>query len=305
MSRDNKSTEEAAPNPVLVGALWMIGTVICLATIAIAARELAPSMSIFEMVFFRALISFCMLLPFVLYLYKGLRLTRHISGHIARNGSHYIAQLAWFYGITLLPLAKVFAIEFTTPIWTLVLASIMLGERITRWKLIALILGMLGVLVVLRPGLVPVNSASIAVLCGAFFFAMSHIFTRKLTSKESPLQILFYMSVVQVPLALPLAIYTWVTPEASAWLWLGLLAILSISAHYCLSRALTIADASLMIPMDFLRLPFIVVIGYFFYQESLDWFVLLGAFIISTGNFFSVRHEHRRHEADSNEKPEH
>ena len=295
MSREDQEQASKGKSPVLSGSLWMIGTVLSLSSIAIAARELSPAVSTYEMVFFRALFSMMILLPFVSRQQKSIPTTRHPGKHLVRNISHYIAQLAWFYGITLLPLAKVFAIEFTTPIWTLLLASIMLGERITTWKLVALVLGLLGVLIVLRPGLVPINSASIAVLCCAFFFALSHIFTSKLTVEESPLQILFFMALVQIPLALPLAVYTWVTPMGVAWLWLLLLALLSLSAHYCLSRALTIADASLMIPLDFLRLPFIMIVAFLFYQEALDLFVLLGALVIFTGNFLNVRHEHKSH----------
>ena len=295
MSRE--VTEQGLKNksPVLSGAMWMIGTVLSLSSIAIAARELSPSISTYEMVFFRALFSMLLLLPFVIKSEKSFPVTRQAGKHVIRNVSHYIAQLLWFYGITLLPLAKVFAIEFTTPIWTLLLASLMLGEKITRWKMIALCLGLLGVLIVLRPGLVPINSASIAVLACAFFFALSHIYTSKLTIEESPLQILFFMSLVQIPLALPLAVYSWVTPEGGAWLFLLLLAFLSLSAHYCLSRALAIADASLMIPLDFLRLPFIMFVAYLIYQEALDLFVLLGALIIFAGNFLNVRHEHKSH----------
>jgi len=263
----------SARSPVISGSLWMFGMVLSLSAIAIGGRELASVMTPFEMVFFRALLSMLVLVPFVLRHHGGFPSTNRLPLHIIRNFAHYCGQSAWFYGITLLPLAKVFAIEFSTPIWTLLLAAVFIGEKITRWRLLALVLGLTGVLIVLRPGFVPINFASIVVLCSAFFFSMSHIYTRRITQHETPLHVLFYMSLVQVPLAVIPALYGWVWPAGTAWLWLMLLAACSISAHYCLSRALTIADASIMIPVDFLRLPLIVLVGYLFYQEPLDWFV--------------------------------
>ena len=275
-----------------VAALWMLGTVFSLSSIAISVRELGDDMSPFEMVFFRSLIGLIILTPIVLYQQKRLPRTTQLTDHIIRNVTHYLGQSAWFYGITIIALAKVFAIEFTTPVWTLVLATFLLGEKMTRWRIIAIVFGLVGVLIVLRPGLIPIHFASIVVLVGSFGFAMSHIYTRKLAQIESPTVILFYMSAIQVPLALLPALNNWVMPVGMAWTWIFVIGIASITAHYCLSRALTIADASIIIPLDFLRLPLIVLVGYLFYQEALDWYVLLGASIIFIGNTLNLRKEY-------------
>lgn len=282
-------------SPVLTAALWMLGTVLSLSSIAIGARELSAGMSPFQMVFFRSVFGLLVLTPVVLYQHGRIPRTAQLPAHVIRNLAHYCGQAAWFYGISYLALAKVFAIEFTTPMWTMVLAALLLGEKISRWRLLALVLGFLGVAIVLRPGFIPIQFASIVVLCSAFFFALSHIYTRKLAQLESPTLILFYMSAVQCPLALLVALSDWVSPAGIAWAWLTVIGVASISAHYCLSRALAIADASVIIPIDFLRLPLIVAVGYLFYQEALDWYVLAGAAIIFTGNFLNVRREHRLH----------
>lgn len=287
-----KNGNSSPGSPIVTGSLWMLGTVLSLSSIAIGARQLAPQMTHYEMVFFRALFSMLALLPFIGLRVGALPRTRQLPFHLVRNLAHYCAQTAWFYGITLLPLATVFAIEFSTPIWSLLLAVLLLGEKFTRRRIMVLVLGLLGVLIILRPGLVPFNLASLAVLFSAFFFATSHIYTSKLTVANTPLTILFYMSLIQVPVSLVPALLDWSTPEGVAWFWLTLLAAASLTAHYCLSRALAIADAGLMIPIDYLRLPLIILVGYLFYQEALDWFVLLGAAIIVTGNFLNIRHEH-------------
>jgi len=282
-------------NPIPIAALWMLGTVFSLSTIAIGARELGEVMSPFVMIFFRSLIGVMILTPLIIYQQKRIPATTQFTSHIIRNVTHYIGQSSWFYGITIISLAKVFAIEFTTPIWTMILATFLLGEKMTRWRVISIVLGLIGVLIVLRPGIIEIDFAAIVVLIGSLGFALSHIYTRKLTQYESPTAILFYMNAIQLPIALSPALYYWTTPEGAHWLWLLLMASTSVTAHYCLSRALKIADASIIIPLDFLRLPLIVLIGYLFYQEILDWYVLFGASIIFMGNTLNLRKEYHSH----------
>ena len=273
--------------------------VVSLSTIAVSARELSAQISPFEMIFFRCVFGLMVLTPLVLYQHGRIPISRNLGNHLIRNISHYCGQAAWFIGIGYLALGKVFALEFTTPMWTLLLAYLILGEKITRWRALSLGLGLIGMLLILRPGLVPIHFASFVVVASAFCFALSHIFTRKLAQLESPTLILFHMSLLQFVIALLPALLNWTTPQGIAWLWLGLMGIASITAHYSLSRALALADASIMIPIDFLRLPMIILVGYIFYGESLDMFVVVGATIIFTGNFLNVRKEHRQHQLDS------
>ena len=286
-------------SPVLIAALWMLGMVASLSTIAIAARELSSQISPFEMIFFRCVFGLSVLTPLVLYQHGRIPLSSRMWNHVIRNISHYCGQAAWFIGIGYLALGKVFALEFTTPMWTLLLAYLILGEKITRWRALSLALGLIGMLLVLRPGMVPIHFASFVVIASAFCFALSHIFTRKLAQVETPTLILFHMSLIQIVISAVPALLNWTNPEGIAWLWLGLMGVASITAHYSLSRALALADASIMIPIDFLRLPMIILVGYIFYAESLDLFVVLGATIIFTGNFLNVRQEHQQHQRDA------
>lgn len=282
-------------SPALRGSMWMLGAVFSLSAIAVGVRELAPHMTPFEMVFFRAVFSMLILVPFVVRVHRGLPKTEQLAGHFMRNVAHYCGQVSWYFGLTTLPLAKVFAIEFSTPIWVLPLAAILLAERITRLRMLAVALGIIGVLIILRPGIIPLEFAAFVVLGGALFFAISHVLTGKLARHDSPLHIVFYMSLFQVPVSLVPALQGWVSPSGWSWAWLLFIAVMSITAHYSLSRALTIADASVVIPMDYLRLPLIVLVGYLIYQEGVDWFVLLGATVIFAGNILNLRHEHRSH----------
>jgi len=282
-------------NPVLNASAWMLGAILSLSAIAISVRELAFHIDTFEMLFFRSLIGLIIVWPFIIIQGRKKIISHHPVAHIIRNITHFAGQYAWYYAIAFIPLAEVFAIEFTTPMWTMLLAALLLAEKITTSRLLALVLGFIGVMVVLRPGIVVIQFASIVMLGGAFCFAITHIYTRKLAQAESPLSILFYMNLIQLPMGLIPTIQLWVSPDALMWFWLTVMGVMAMTAHYCLTRALAVADASLVVPLDFLRLPLIALVGYSFYQESLDWYVLLGATMIFSGNFISVRKEYHMH----------
>jgi drug/metabolite transporter (DMT)-like permease len=224
--------------------------------------------------------------------FAQLRVT-HFKLHVTRNLIHFCGQLGWFYAIGLIPLATVFAIEFTTPLWTAVFAAIFLREQLTAVRITAVVLGITGILVILRPGLATVEPAALAMLVGALAFGLTHIVTKKLSSRDSALCILFWMSFMQFVLALGPALAHWAPLAAAQWPWVVLLGITGISAHFCMVNALACADATVVVPMDFLRLPLVGFLGYFFYGETIDGWLVLGALLILGGNATSLWRENR------------
>jgi drug/metabolite transporter (DMT)-like permease len=156
-------------------------------------------------------------------------------------------------------------------------------------------------LIILRPGLAVINSAALAVLGGAVCYALAHALTRKLAQVDSPLVIIFYMTIIQLPLGLLPALKSWVTPSFTMWPWVFVVGITGLSGHYCLARALALADATVVVPLDFLRLPLIALVGFAFYGEMLNWFVLIGALVMLVGNFVNIRAE----KLDQIDKPVH
>ena len=175
------------------------------------------------------------------------------------------------------------------PIWTAILATILLGERMNRLRALAVALGFVGVLVILRPGVASVSPAALAVLGSALCYAFSHVFTKRLSGTDAPLTILFYMTVIQLPLGFIPALAGWVWPSAGSWPWVGVVAVTALSAHYCMTRALRLADATVVVPMDFLRLPLIAIVGFLFYGETLEIWVLVGAVIVSAGIWLNLK----------------
>lgn len=281
-------------HPVVRATLWMSGALFSFMTMAIGARELAGALSTFEILFFRSLIG---LIAVSLVLSRrgwGQIATGKFGIHVVRNVAHFGGQYGWFYGIALIPLAEVFAIEFTVPVWTAILAALLLGERITRPRVVAIVLGIAGIWLILRPGLAVVHPAAIAVLLSAVGYALSHTLTKKLAGSDTPLAILFYMTAIQLPLGLIPALPHWITPPATAWPWLIAVGLAALSAHYCMARALRLADATVVVPMDFLRLPLAAVVGFLFYSEKIEWWVFAGALLILAGSLTNIRAERRR-----------
>ena len=272
----------------------MVGTLVSFMTMAIGGRELSDELSTFQILFFRSVIGL-LVISFLLHR-RGWQQVRTpaISIHFIRNLAHYCGQFGWFYGLAFIPLAEVFAIEFTVPVWTALLAVFFLGERLTVPRMIAIGLGIVGMLIILRPGLEVMKPAALAVLGGAICYAISHIKTKKLAHIDTPLCILFYMTVIQLPLGLIPALYDWKTPSVDAWPWILMVGLTAMSAHYCLTRAMKLIDATVVVSMDFLRLPLIAAVGFLFYGEPLEWAVLIGALVMLIGNYISNRAEKRR-----------
>jgi drug/metabolite transporter (DMT)-like permease len=284
----------ASAHRALRGALWMGGAVGSFSIMAIAVRELLDTMGSFEVLFMRSLVSFIMLLVVLPRFGIAALATRRAGLHVVRNLAHFGGQLAWVIAIGALPLAMVFAIEFTMPVWTAVLAVSLLGERLTPGRIVMLALGLVGVLIILRPDVGAVHPAALIMLAGSLGYATTMVTTKKLAATESPLAILFYMSVVQIPLALIPAVPSWVTPALADLPWIIALGSASLAAHYCMTRAFMLADATVVTPIDFLRLPLIAVVGALFYGEPIQIATILGAVIIFGGTYYSIRREGRR-----------
>jgi drug/metabolite transporter (DMT)-like permease len=275
----------------LRGALWMGGALLSFSLMAVAVRELLRTMGSFEILFLRSLVSFVLVLAVLPRFGLGALRTRHFGLHIVRNLLHFGGQYAWVYAIAMLPLATVFAIEFTMPVWAALLAMLILGERLNQGRIVMLVLGLAGILIILRPGFGMVQPAALVMLAGSFAYASVMIATKRLSENDSALAILFYMSAIQLPLAFVPALPGWVAPALTDLPWVLAVGGAGLSAHYCMTRAVRIADAMVVVPVDFLRLPLIAVVGMLFYGEPLELSIMLGAAVIFAGTYYSIRRE--------------
>jgi drug/metabolite transporter (DMT)-like permease len=280
-------------NDRLRGVLWMGGAVLAFSAMAVAARELLAHMGPFQVLLIRSVVMLGIVLLVVAQAERPAIGTRRLPLHLARNLVHFAGQYCWVFAIGALPLATVFAIEFTMPVWTAVLAALLLKERLTRPRLVMLALGLLGVLVILRPGFALFQPAALVALAAAFFYAGNMIATKRLSASDSPLAVLFWMSLIQTPLALACALPQWRAPLPSDLPWMLVIGAGSYAAHYCMTRAFRLAEATVVVPIDFTRLPLIAVVGALFYREPFDAWILAGAAVIFAGTYASLRREAR------------
>lgn len=279
----------ASATPVLRAAFWMGGAMCCFMAMAISGRELSTELSTFQVLFFRSLVG--LVIMAILLQRSGWTpfRTRAMGTHVLRNVVHFAGQYGWFYGIGLIPLTEVFALEFTMPIWTALLAPFVLGERMSATRALVVVIGFTGALIVLRPGFAIAHPAALAVLASALAYALAHMMTKRLSGVDSPLAILFYMTVMQLPMGLVMSWSNWVWPTAIAWPWIVVVGVAALAAHYCMTRAFQLADATVVMPMDFLRLPLIATVGFVFYGETVDVWVLVGALVLCAGAWLNLR----------------
>ena len=278
-------------NDTLKGVLWMLGTITSFSVMAVAGREVLDVHDTFEIMAFRSILGVLIIVTIVAVTRRWQELrTQQFGTHFVRNAGHFIGQNLWFYALSLITLSQVFALEFTTPLWVILLGPLLLGERFTPIALICAALGFAGILVVTRPGLIEMNSGTYAAMSSAIFFAISVILTKRLTSTESVLCILFYLTTIQLVFGLIAAGYDGDVTLPRGWdiFWLTLIGLAGLLAHFCYTMALSLAPAAVVAPIDFARLPTIAIIGWLLYAENLDVWIFVGALLIFTGNYVNI-----------------
>lgn len=274
----------------LAAAGWVVGAILSFTLMAIGGRELAAELNTFEVLAYRSALG----LPVVAALLLGFEgwrgaATRRVGLHALRNTVHFAAQNLWFFGVAAIPLAQLVSIEFTNPIWVALLAPMLLGERLTAAKLAGAGLGFLGVLVIARPGAAPIEAGHLAALGAAIGFALTNIMTKRLTREDSALCVLFWMTFSQMAMGFAVAASMGLTVfSAAMWPWVALVGLTGVTAHFCLTRALFLAPASIVGPMEFFRLPVVAAAGMVLYGEPLEWALLLGAGLIFAGNALNI-----------------
>jgi drug/metabolite transporter (DMT)-like permease len=271
-------------------ALWMAGWLALTLIVAVAGREAMHELNVFQLMEVLSILGFFMLYPLI-RINGGFSVvkTARVHRHIARNLIHYSAQLGWFFALTLIPIGQVVAIEFTMPIWTAILAASFLGERMTVWKVAAIVLGLVGVIVIVRPATGEVNPGQLIALAAAVGFGISIAMVKSLTRTEQTLAIIFWMLVVQSAAGFFPSLDVWKWPPTYVWGWAVVIAFCGTFSHYCMARAMLHADATVVLPMDFLRVPLTATAGWLIYAERLDLFTLLGAGLILAGNLLNLK----------------
>ena len=271
-------------------AAWMSGWLTAMVVMVVAGREATQSLHVFQIMEMRSLLGLVLLYPLIHASggFAALR-TGRAGLHVARNTFHYAAQFGWFLALTMIPIAQVVAIEFTMPIWTALLAVSFLGERLNAARIVAIVLGLIGVATIVRPDTGHLDPGQLVALAAAVGFAISVIMVKSLTRSESAVAIIFWMLVVQSAIGLVPAAIVWRPPTPAVLPWILVIAVCGTYSHYCMTRALQHAEATTIVPMDFLRVPLSALAGWLVYAEAVDLWTVLGAALILGGNALNLR----------------
>ncbi len=284
-------------SPTARGALFMVCATACWAAMMVLVRMLTGDYSAFEILFFRNLVALMLLGPIIAHAGIGVLRTRRPGLHVLRAALSYLGMLGLFYGIARLAVADVVALSFTQPLFIVVLAALILKEGVglARWR--ATLLGFIGVLIIVRPGFAEIGLATVVVIVSALLYGGSNVCIKALMRTDTPFQAVVYVNLLMLPMSLIPTVFFWTTP---GWTDLALMAgvgVTGTAAVYMLTRAYAAADASAVVPYDFLRLPFTATAAYVMFNETVDVWTLAGAAVIFGSSYALVRIESRRQPA--------
>jgi len=277
--------------------VWMIGAMFSFSLMAVSGRELATNLNTFEIMLFRSIIGFLIVLAIGYFAKTLAEIKRDRLGlHLFRNLAHFSGQNLWFLAVASIPFSQLFALEFSTPVWVALLAPLFLGEVLTKQRVLAVILGFAGVLIVARPDINQFDFAIVAAVACAICFAGSMMATKSLTSDQSITCILFWLTLMQLAMGLVATVFTGTItfPEGINIFWIVIVGIGGLTAHFCITNALALAPAIVVIPLDFMRLPLISVIGFLAYGETFELPILVGAGVIFIAILLNLKAEKQR-----------
>ena len=279
-------------NKSLKGSLWMVGGVFSLTLMAISGKEISLEIDTFEILFFRSVIG--ILIVLVVFATKGLFHEinfKQIGTHLKRNIAHFTGQNLWLYALGSITLAEVTSLEFTMPIWIVIFSFFMLNENLNKLRIISIFIGFIGVLIIIRPNIEIINLGVVGAGFSAVAFALTNIYTRKLTKTESTLTIIFFLTSIQLIFGFATSFIDGKLdlPSSETIPWIVVLGIGGLVAHYCITTALTYAAPSVVAPIDLFRLPLVVLIGIIFYSESGDVYIYVGSLLIVLANWLNIK----------------
>ncbi|GGB55381.1 membrane protein [Tistrella bauzanensis] len=278
---------------LIVGGLWMTAASGLLALLAALIRMASDHVHPLEIVFFRNLFGVVLMMPMLGRLPMPYDFRRRWPLFGARGLTSFAAMATWFFAVSTIALADAVALNFTLPLFATLLAVLVLGEVVRGRRWTALGVGFLGTVIVLRPGFTEVSAGTIAALASAGFMAASAVSIRKMSAHDGPAVITFWSNIVMTPISLVPALFVWTWPGWQGWLWLLGVGAVAIAAQICLSRAYGAAPTSAVMPFDFTRLPFAVLIGLVWFGEVPDPWTLVGAAVIIGSAIYITRREAR------------
>ncbi len=271
------------------GVLWMTAAALGFSVAIGFVRHLSDTYTTFEIAFFRQVLGIVVTSFWVWRVGSGVLKTRLIHFHFVRAMLGYGGLVAGYYAVTLISIADAQALQFTLPFFTIIFAAWALKETIRAHRWAATIIGFAGALIIIRPGFAEINAGMLVALAAAALFAGADVTIRFLSGRDSIGAIIFYGFVIQLPVGLAASIPGWVTPSLAELPLIIVFAAIAVAAQWCLTRSLAVAEASLVSPVLYVRLPFAALIGFVFFDQVTDAWTWIGAAIMFASTFYSTR----------------
>ena len=273
--------------------VWMCGAAACYAALYATLRQLTAGYSPLELIFLRSAFCTLFMLPWLARAGLDVLRTPRLPLHSCRMTATYVAGVLWVYGLAHLPMADVNALNFTSPLFVVLIAMLFLGDRASTHRWIVLGIGFFGTLIILRPGVTVVSFAALVTLASSGMFAVSHSITKVMASTEDPNLNVFFLYGLQSIIALVPAVFFWRTPGLGDFAWIVAVSLCTLGAQQCIVRSLTTSAASLVMPFNFLQLPLVALAGLAFYDEATSIWTWVGAAVIFTATYDLARREGR------------
>ena len=282
------------PDNILHGILWMGLSGLLFVGVTGVVRYLGADMPPIQSSFIRYVFGLILLIPLIIKMEMKWPRGKKLVLFSARGIAHAMAVSLWFYAMARIPITDVIAIGYTAPIYVTIGAALFLGERLRLHRVLAIVAGFIGTLVILRPGLVEIQIGALAQIAAAPIFATSFLLAKVLTRDEKPIVIVVMLTVFCTAALAPGAIWQWQTPTMSQLFWLAVVALFATLGHFAQTKAYQSAPITATQPVWFLQLVWGALLGYFVFNEGIDPYVLAGAGIIITAVTYISHRESRR-----------
>lgn len=281
----------SALSPPLQAAVWMTLGGIAFAGMSGVIRHLSADLHPFVVAFYRSLFALFWMLPWILR-HGGMVLrTRRPLFYAFRASFQLVSMMAGFYAVAHMAIADSTAISFTAPLFATAGAALILGERVRLRRWCATLVGFAGVLVVMQPGPESFNPVALFALVGAGATAGSYLTVRELSRTEPPTVIVVFMVLYLAPMSLVPALFVWSWPAWSALPWLIVMGAFGTLGHLAMTRGFAVAEMSVVLPFDYLRLPFAALMAYLFFAEVPDRLTFVGTAIIAAASLYIAHRE--------------
>lgn len=290
------SASNGLPAPVR-GVLWMVVSAACFSAMTASIRPASADIHPLQVLFFRNVIGLALMMPWILKAGVGAMRSKRLPLHVLYASLVYLSMSTWYYAIPRVTLVDAVALSFTIPFITTGLAATFLGERVRWRRWLAIATGFAGALLILRPGFGNVDPNMLLIILNVVGWAAAVIMIKVLNRIDSTNAIVSYMFILLTPMSLPAALDNWRDPTWTSIPWILLLGLAGWAGHVCATRAVSLAPMSLVMPIEFIRLPLLGLIGFFAFGEAPDHWTLVGSAVIVAAALY-VGHREARVEAE-------